>query len=173
MYENDDKFHAALQGEDELGVVVRAHIHLESHLISLFELFFQAPKYLSGFTYGHKVSLALACGLNPDFASPLKVLGKTRNTFAHKLDSCLDEQQVRSLYAAFSSANKVLIQKAFRNTGQQLEPVRVKFEGLSTRNRFILLVVTLDGMLIVAIREVKNRNTTSPSSGYHMARNCP
>src|ERR1700704_5206504 len=131
MYETDEKFHAALQGEDELGVVVRAHIHIESRLMNLMELWFVAPEYLSklALEYEQRVMLAVACRLNPAFASPLKVLGRIRNRFAHKLDSSLDTQQVRNLYEAFSPKNKEVIQQAFRNTEDEVaDPTNVKFE---------------------------------------------
>ena len=162
MYETDEKFHAALQGEDELGVVVRAHIHIESRLMNLMELFFSAPDHLSKLVleYEQKVMLAVACGLNPMFASPLKVLGRIRNRFAHRLDSSLDIQQVRSLYEAFSPINKEVIQQAFRNTEDQVaEPTKVKLENLDAKSQFILLVVALDGMLLVAIKDVKSRQS--------------
>jgi len=152
-----------LQGEDELGVVVRAHIHIESHLMEFIELFFQSPDYLSKLIleYDQKVTLAVACGLKPEFASPLRVLGKIRNRFAHKLDSSLDEQQVRNLYEAFSQANKEVIQKAYRDTEDQvLEPLQKKFEQLDPKSKFILLVVALDGMLLIAIKEIKSRPAT-------------
>ena len=163
MDEREEKLHAALQGEDELGVVVRAHIHIEFHLMKLVELFFQSPEYLSktALEYDQKVILAMACGLNPQFASPLRVLGKIRNRFAHNIDSSLDAQQVRNMYEAFSPLNKEIIQKAFRDTEDKvLEPLQKRFEELDPKNQFILLVVALDGMLMVAIKDVN----TSPAT---------
>ena len=41
-------FVCALFGEDELGVVVRAHIHIEAKLRELLELVVADPKYLEG-----------------------------------------------------------------------------------------------------------------------------
>ena len=46
MDEIEDKLLTALQGEDELGVVVRAHIHVEAHLMEYVELCFQFPDHL-------------------------------------------------------------------------------------------------------------------------------
>ena len=162
MFETDEKFHDALRGEDELGVVIRAHIHIESRLMNLMELFFSAPEHLSklALEYEQMVMLAVACGLNLEFASPLRVLGKIRNRFAHKLDSSLDKQQVRNLYEAFSPTNKQVIQQAYRNTEDQVaEPTKEKFEDLNAKSQFILLVVALDGMLLVAINDVKSRQS--------------
>jgi hypothetical protein len=43
---SDAAFFGVLFGEDELGVVVRAHIHIEAKLLELLELLVPAPTYL-------------------------------------------------------------------------------------------------------------------------------
>jgi len=158
MNETEDKLIAALQGEDELGVVVRAHIHIEYHLVELVELFFQYPEYLKKMEleFHQKVDLALACGLKIQFAPPLKVLGNLRNDFAHKLNSYLGKQEVNNLYQSFSGEDKEIIQAAYLRTEKQVqEPTKKKFKVLEPRDQFILMVVTLRAALLVAITEVR------------------
>lgn len=158
MNETEDKLIAALQGEDELGVVIRAHIHIESHLVELVELFFQYPEYLRKMEleFHQKVDLALACGLKTQFAPPLKALGNLRNDFAHKLSSSLGKQEVNNLYQSFFGADKEIIQAAYLRTEKQAsQPTKKKFKDLEPRDQFILMVVTLRAALLAAVVEVR------------------
>ena len=63
-------FVGALFGEDELGVVVRAHIHIEAKLLELLELMVADPKHLErmDLDFGQRVNLAVALGLKPEHA---------------------------------------------------------------------------------------------------------
>src|SRR5262249_60949172 len=92
----------ALETEDDLGKVVRAHIHIESELQLI--IFFAAPNpnHLKSFDrqeFSEKVQLALLLGLRPDLASPLNAAGKLRNKFAHRLDTRLNEEISKNLLA--------------------------------------------------------------------------
>jgi len=80
---DDQQFQHALQGEDELGVVVRAHIHVEAALNALIETVSSNPNYIDkmDLEYSQKVRLAVALGLLPQYESPLLALG-TRGTLA-------------------------------------------------------------------------------------------
>ena len=163
MPSSQDQLLTILQSEDELGLVVRSHIHIESHLMELVDSFFQSPDYLERMNLGfdQKVSLAQACGLNPQFAAPLRVLNKIRNRFAHDLDSILDCTQVRNLYESFSPGNKEVIQGAFHRTeAEDPEPTGKKFKQLDPRNQFVLIVVAFVGFLEVAIKDARNEPST-------------
>ena len=156
MFSSQSKLLTILQSEDELGLVLRSHIHVESQLMELVDSFFQSPEDLEKMKleFDQKVRLAQACGLHPQFAAPLRVLNKIRNRFAHDLDSVLDGTQVRSLYEAFSPANKEVIQNAYRMTeAKEQENMGKKFEQLEPRHQFILIVVTLVGMLEITIKD--------------------
>ena len=45
-YSGEDEFLKVLDGEDDLGAVIRAHIHIESHLYEFVSMFFSVPEYL-------------------------------------------------------------------------------------------------------------------------------
>jgi len=94
---SEDAFVAALFGEDDLGVVVRGHIHVEAKLIELIDLMVADPKYLArmDLDFSQRVNLAVALGLNPEHARSLLTLGTLRNAFAHRLDTQLSEDRVK------------------------------------------------------------------------------
>jgi hypothetical protein len=56
----EDEFLKDLQGEDELGMVIRAHIHIEHHLNELLNMVIPYPEYLKPMQldYAGKVSVA-------------------------------------------------------------------------------------------------------------------
>jgi hypothetical protein len=132
----------ALFGEDDLGVVVRAHIHVEAKLVEFLELLVVAPQHLERMKleFEQKVNLAVALGLKPEHASGLSALGNLRNAFAHRLDAKLSEERVRNLYETLSGADKqarqVTYDKTNRDAGKSDAP---PLKELSPRDRFILI----------------------------------
>jgi hypothetical protein len=105
---------AALEGEDDLGAVVRAHIHIEHELQEL--IFFAAPcpsqlKRFEDMEFSEKVQLALVLGLNPELKGALSAAGTLRNKFSHKLDMKLTKDHARDLISKLTSDMKLEIGK--------------------------------------------------------------
>src|SRR5258708_1065128 len=78
-----DAFLTTLLSEDELGVVVRAHIHIEHELEKFLCAALENPNELGRLEYSARVRLALACGLRADLKGPLNAFGALRNRFSH------------------------------------------------------------------------------------------
>jgi len=155
-------FVGALFGEDELGVVIRAHIHIEAKLLELLELLVVDPKPLEqmdlGFT--QSVKLAIALGLKSEHAPGLSALGTLRNAFAHRLDVKLSEDRVNNLYEALSPSDKEIVHVAYSRTNDEMgRSDAPPFVKLSAKERFILISVALRAMLMTAIGEVRGRRT--------------
>jgi hypothetical protein len=149
-----------LFGEDELGVVVRAHIHIEAKLLELLELLAPAPTYLErmDLDFGQRVNLVVALGLKAEHAAPLSALGRLRNVFAHRLDAQLSDERVNSLYETLSAGDKEIVQASYVRTNAQLARSDApSFKDLSARERFITISVALRAMLMAAIRDARNR----------------
>jgi hypothetical protein len=156
----ESAFVGALFGEDELGVVVRAHIHIEAKLLELLELLVANPQHLERMDLGfaQRVNLAIALGLKSEHASGLSALGTLRNAFAHRLDVQLSEDRVTNLYAALSSSDKEVVHLAYTRTNVQMgRQDALPFGRLSAKERFILISVALRAMLITAIGEIRAR----------------
>jgi hypothetical protein len=99
----------ALSNEDDLGKVVRAHIHIEHELQDF--IFFASPvpdqlKSFDSIQFTDKVQLALLLGLTPDLKAALNATGRLRNKFAHKLDMKIGEDEVKNLVATLTPSAK-------------------------------------------------------------------
>jgi hypothetical protein len=95
----------ALSGEDDLGMVVRAHIVIEHELEEFVR--FAAPRpsqvKFSEMDYDAKVRLALVLGLDENLKPALNAAGSLRNKFSHRLEMKLGEQEVKNLFATLTS----------------------------------------------------------------------
>lgn len=150
---NEQTLYESLKSEDDLGAVVRAHIHIEAALTELIESQLVAPEHLQkmDLEYHDRVKLALACGLNERFAGPLNALGTLRNNFAHKLGMKLGANEVNSLYEAFGSEDKDKIQQSYQRTKKRIkDKVPKSFSKLEPKDRFSLIAITLQSIVVLA-----------------------
>ncbi len=159
--QHEDAFIESLKGEDELGVVIRSHIHVEAKLIEFLSLLADTKALdKMELEFFQRVNLAVALGLKEQHAKGLLALGKIRNDFAHKLGSSLTDSRVKNLYEALCPTDKAAVQDAYRLTESQLKQHHGKnFQSLPPRDRFVLIAVALQSLLIVAIHELQNRNS--------------
>jgi hypothetical protein len=160
LQSTESEFQAALNGEDELGVVIRAHIHVEAMLNALVDKLLVSPKHVEkmNIDYSQKVRLAIALGLLPQYESPLLALGTLRNAFAHKPGIALTKSRVDSLYSSLSSEDKMIVQNSHQNTRKKLKGSGVpRFSALGAKDQFILIAVALRALLHVAIKQAPER----------------
>ena len=109
---------AALTSEDDLGKVVRGHIHIEHELQQIIFFASPSPDHLKSFErqeYSEKVRLALVLGLKADLAAALNAAGKLRNKFAHRLDTTLTKEMAKNLVATLPLALKGRFEALLRN----------------------------------------------------------
>lgn len=154
----DEEFQAALRGEDELGLVVRPHIHIEANLLELLSHLLVSTKHAEKMRleYSQRVHMAIALGLHPQYESPLLALGTLRNAFAHKPGTKLAKDRVDALYSSLSSESKQVVQSAHQAARKKRPESKVPaFSRLNPREQFILIVIALRALLQVAIKEAK------------------
>jgi hypothetical protein len=98
-------FDKDLAREEDLGSVIRAHIHVEKEINTIVETLVRAKKHLRrlDLDFDQTVTLALVLGFDSTWAPALRALGNLRNRFAHQLSTCLDASVVNSLYQSLSS----------------------------------------------------------------------
>ena len=156
--EIDAGFVAALLAEDELGAVVRSHIYVESRLNEYLELVTSRPEHLEGLglRYRQKVVLACALGFDPEFLKPLVALGELRNKFAHRLDTTLTEERIARLYESLPPFGKQAVQASLVRTRVQLKAEgKLELAELPPRDRFILITLSLERVVMAAVLMVK------------------
>ena len=141
--------------EDEMGSVIRAHIRIEYLLLKLIGNLMPKPQHVKnlGLDYGGAVTLALALGLNDQFGPPFRALGKLRNNFAHRLDTCINSDTVKNLYASLSTDTKAQVQSCFHRIKADHESTRhvKRFADLDPVDQFRLIAVSLWAVLSAAI----------------------
>ena len=154
----EDEFLKDLQGEDELGRVIRAHIHIEHHLGEFLDMVIPYPRYLETIQldYAGKVNLAGAAGLPLGLVRPLLALGNFRNKMAHKLGTKITKPRVQDLYKTFGRDEKRNIQQSYERTWREFRVGQVpKLKELNPPDLFVLMAVTLRAALLAAKIEVE------------------
>lgn len=138
----DPSFYKHLVAEDELGMVVRAHIHIEASIIDYLKQVVPNPGLLPRLTYEARLRLACALGLDQDHFDALKALGDIRNRFGHNIEARLTDEAVNDLYAHMPPLAKEATLGAYARTteGSTEAP---SFDKLSARDRFVLIAVAL------------------------------
>lgn len=150
--EIDEEFSKHLSAEDELGVAVRAHIHIEAGLNEFIEKRVPFPKLLPRrMTYETRLRLACALGFNKDYLEILRLLGNIRNSFGHQIDAKLTDSKVNELYSKLPFDGREAVVLAYNATKKQLsEADAPAFAGLCPKDRFVLIAVALKMLTVAA-----------------------
>ena len=158
----DEEFSRHLTAEDELGVIIRAHIHVEASLNEIVVALVPFPDDLPRLNYEPKLKLACALGLKQDRFQPLKRLGDLRNSFGHRLDATLSDSKVNELYGALCTEDKDLIAAAYKMTNDQRgDSNPPAFDTLPAKDRFVLIAVMLKAFLVAAAHEAREKKSRS------------
>lgn len=149
-------FQEALLGDDELGVVIRAHIYVEHELIAFIRATMSPPEALDAIKldYEGRVKLAMALGLPAHFKPALSFLGTLRNSFAHRLDATLTKQEANG-FAAAMGPNKAVAGNAYRATQTKFTSgdMAVPVSDRAPKDRVILYLITLwSGIAVAAVK---------------------
>lgn len=142
------KLFSLLEGEDDLGVVLRAHIVIEHELKDFVMASAPKPEHVkfSDYDYDGVVTLACILGLSPELKPALSSIGNLRNKFAHELDMKLADQQTNNLYKLLSGSIKSNVQEAYADLLKT-----PKYQGYPKIND--LDPKTLFGICVIFIRE--------------------
>jgi hypothetical protein len=109
-------FFQLLDGDDDLGMVIRGHIHLEHELKEFILAAQSGETVLSEYDYAGTLGLALALGLNPLLEAGLMAAGTLRNKFAHRLEMKLTEDEAKKIYATLDPGTRADAEQAWSKT---------------------------------------------------------
>jgi hypothetical protein len=156
---SEELFKDALYKEDDLGSVIRVHLHIEHHVNEIIHLLAPSPDYLKQLRldYDGKITLLCLLGLKPDSIKVLSALGKMRNKFAHNLNYQLDESTVKSFYETLDSYSKKALQKSYDDllTNGEYQGLDV-YKKLTPRNKFIVISTFVKNMVLRIKVELSN-----------------
>jgi hypothetical protein len=138
------EFSNALLGEDELGVIIRAHIFIEAELDKCLKARLKNVDALGdGLEYQMKVRIALAAGLRANLQQPLNALGKLRNKFAHRLGMTLTKEDADNFYATFSKEERDSVERSLKRIGREVS----SHKDDHPKSRMVIYVLALWGAL--------------------------
>ncbi|ENM5936088.1 hypothetical protein CTB58_003977 [Vibrio mimicus] len=141
-----EKLRSAFEREDDLGVVIRAHIIIESVIEDFIiskvsdERSFQKMKL----TFEQKKYLAIALGFDSRFEQSLKNLTTLRNRFAHNFRGDINQSDVNNFYKSLDEIDKRIINEqllAKKNPSQQ--KIHKGLADAPERVQFIVYVTCL------------------------------
>ncbi|MFA0718964.1 hypothetical protein AB4622_23525 [Vibrio splendidus] len=145
----DESFKEALFADDDLGSVIRVHLHIEHYVNEILSIIVPYSDDLKPLQldYFGKVNLLSAMGYNPERLKVLLALGKMRNKFAHDLNYKLDSSNVDNLYETLDVKSKEILQNSHNKIRAKTEHLGVqKFKHLSAKDKFVLLAVVVKKM---------------------------
>lgn len=160
---SDETFFQALRGEDPLGAVVRAHIHVEARVNQVLSALTPHPSHIpTNLRYEQRVRMAIALGLDKEILCPLTILGCIRNEFAHSLDVTLTDAMVERLWQSFSNEIQEAAREAYKNIHAQLNlSGKPEFKKADAQVRFAIMAVLIDKYLIIAETEARNNRNAA------------
>ena len=147
----------ALFGEDELGAVIRAHIHIESRVHELLKLLVPYSDMLPRLRFEQSIKLACALGLQDSSIGAIKELGNIRNKFGHQLDTKLTSGMVDKIFENMSEDDRKMILQSYKMV--KIDEIACPFESLNPKSKFIIISVGLDSLLCQAIQEAEKNKT--------------
>ena len=154
----EESFKSALFKDDDLGSVIRVHLHIEHHVNDILELLVPCPQYLKSvkLDYDGKVNLLPVLGVKPENIRVLSALGTMRNKFAHNLNYKLDKSIVKSLYETLDSDSKDILfnsHEAVRTKGSNNID---KYKKLQPKDQFMLIAVVVKNMVQKLKKELQD-----------------
>ena len=156
----DEKFFSHLQAEDELGAVVRAHIHIEASIIEFLDARVPFPDELPRLQYEARLKLSMALGLKCEYFQSLKLLGDIRNSFGHNINTVLTDEKLNEFFSKLPQEGKDITLQAYAMMSKQRgEEKALPFEQLAPRDRFTLIAVMLKSYVVGAAHEAGAKNS--------------
>ena len=157
MKKLEQKLFTDLKREDDVGLVIRGHLHVENQLIDFISHTLLHPEKCDWEKIGYsgKVELALACGLPDGMRTILEKLGELRNDFANNLDATIDPKWVLNTYNSLSLQLKKDLEKSYK----KMDLGRLSQQStLDTRDLLVLI--------FLSVRQGVHAVTSSPKSKH-------
>lgn len=153
----DDQFFEALSTEDDLGMIVRAHLHIE-HWLEKFLFasipFYEKYKKQINLNFEQKILLCCAMGLTPDIKKPLNAIGTQRNKFAHEPNYKLSVNALREVYKEFTPEHKKQIQDSYRQLALTFNREEKNYNDLPFKLQLDYLFMFLRKKLMLACNQL-------------------
>ncbi|MBW8726090.1 MAG: hypothetical protein JF625_13160 [Inquilinus limosus] len=142
-----ESFNKSLLGEDELGAVIRGHIHIEHELIEFIRARLSPPEALEALDldYEGRIKLAIGLGLDKSLRPALRAVGALRNKFAHRLGTEIVADDATKIFDSLDAQAKEVVNFGYQRTRKILpqEKKPSNYKSLSPRDQCILYFVVI------------------------------
>ena len=141
----DEMFHEALNNEDELGSIIRVHLHVEYQINEILSKLVQNTEHLKplNLDYNGKVNLICALGVSSEYKTVLTTLGNMRNKFAHNPFYKITKVEVNNLYKTLPSSDKDILQRNYEKIKKGKE-----YKKLGPKDKFVLIAIIIRHIVI-------------------------
>jgi hypothetical protein len=161
------EFFDALLGEDDLGVVVRSHIYIESAVNALLDLLIPVPDQLPHLRYEQRLKLCCAMGMDKTLFPPLIELGNLRNSFGHNINTKLTNGTCSKFFEALSEADQESIAKSYMAAlSGSKEALPTSYIELDPKGKLIGIALWLNATLEKMLAEAHRKKDIS--SALHL-----
>ena len=152
--------------EDNVGLVLRGHLHVEHQLTKYIAEQLPYPERVDWgkIDFMGKVELALACGLDVDIRPGLERLENLRNMFAHRFDALIDSDWVLVAYNGLPRSVKLEIEAAYKALGKRMTR---STSTLDTRDLLVLIFIsvanTIASAVVMSSKSLRNKRISVKS----------
>lgn len=145
MLDSFENLLETLKTEDEIGKVIRTHIHFENAINHFLFIALEKPQNLKNvkLDYYGKINLAACLGLPEDIIKPLISIGKIRNSFAHNLDNKIDTDKINNFFNSFSNKSKEEMIQNCINKNPPWFPEAKSWKDIAMAERFFVMCFSL------------------------------
>ncbi len=142
MGKREKQLFADLKREDDVGLVIRGHLHLEYQLTEYISKILPYPEKCDWEKIGYsgKMELSLACGLPNSIRPILEQLGELKTDFTSNLNATIEPKWVLDTYSGLSKQLKSELEKSYKTMGLHLSS---KTEKLDTKDLLILIFLSV------------------------------
>ena len=142
MVKQEKQLFIALKQEDDVGLVIRGHLHIEHQLTEYISKILPYPEKCDWEKVGYsgKVELALSCGLPSNIRPILEKLGELRNDFTSNLDAMIEPNWVLDTYSSLPKHLKSGLEKSYKTMDLDLQN---KTSKLNTKDLLVLIFISV------------------------------
>jgi hypothetical protein len=136
-----EDFDLDISRDDDVGLVIKAHLHIEHQLMEFIELHmpFKERCDWQRISFAGKVELALAFGLREELRKPLALVGKLRNDFAHNLNARLEEFDSLAMFNGLPP----LLQKEIKHSYKKVKGIPFQPGRFDRRDILVLILINI------------------------------
>ena len=142
-----------LSREDDLGLVVKGHLHLEHQITEFIQVFMATPARCDWARVGFaaKLEIALGLGLPVHLRGPLEAVAKLRNVLAHNLQYSQSRVDAVALYNGLPPRLHARAKETYlKIRGAELRPSK-----LTNRDLLVILLLSVRQAIQAEVSRVR------------------